>query len=67
MDTNKPIDRQDVDQVDYDLHTIAGLTCVGTNEDGELEYLGTQKQWNEYRKLSQEHTDSCAGCALCEE
>jgi hypothetical protein len=36
---NLPLDRQDIDNLDTeeDAHTLAGLVCVGQNEDGQLE------------------------------
>jgi len=35
-----------------DLHSVAGLTDVGLDEDGNVEWIGTQKQWKEYERLS---------------
>lgn len=35
-----------------DLHSQAGLTDVGLDEDGNVEWIGTQKQWKEYERLS---------------
>ena len=35
----------------YDLHIEAGLVYVGTNFEGEPEYIGTDKQWMKYEEL----------------
>lgn len=80
MDSNLPLNHQDAgnEYIGDDLHIIAGLTCVGQDEDGDLEYIGTKAQWAEYsrlvdeaesndERLTTEHTSECAGCALCEE
>ena len=45
------IETNDTDS-DYDLHIQAGLTCTGENDEGEIEFVGTGKQWDEYEKLS---------------
>lgn len=77
MDSNLPLNHQDAgnEYIGDDLHIIAGLVCVGQDEDGDLEYVGTKAQWAEFdrlvneqvNELRTEHTSNCAGCALCEE
>jgi len=42
-------DNQDIGN--EDLHELAGLTCTGKDEDGDLEWVGTQKQWDRYEDL----------------
>lgn len=37
------------------LHMFAGLTSAGMNEDGEEEWIGNDKQWNLYNKISEEY------------
>ena len=32
----------------------AGLTLVGRDEDGELEWIGTERQWGEAKRLEAE-------------
>ena len=34
-----------------DLHAVAGLIDVGLDEDGNVEWCGTKKQWNKYEEL----------------
>lgn len=41
-----------IDQKDFDLHIEAGLTYFGKNEDNEYEFVGTDKQWQLYKQLS---------------
>lgn len=40
----------------YQAHTLqnyfaSGLVLAGQNEDGELEFIGTDKQWDKAKKL----------------
>jgi len=34
------------------LHEEAGLVAIGLNEDGIMEYEGTDAQWKAYEELS---------------
>ncbi len=43
--------------VNEDLHSQAGLTDVGLDEDGNVEWIGTQKQWKEFERLSEREND----------
>jgi hypothetical protein len=52
MAYNTPIGREDQDEVTEDLHELAGLICMGENSDGELEYVGSQKQLAKYEELT---------------
>lgn len=38
---------------EYHLHEEAGLIPGDINDDGEQEWIGTDKQWKEYYKLSE--------------
>lgn len=39
-------------KTDYKLHIDAGLIDTGDkNSDGEIEWMGTKKQWNKYEEL----------------
>lgn len=40
-----------------DKHEEAGLVFSGINEDGEKEWIGTDKEWNRYSELIQENDD----------
>ena len=42
-------DNQDIGK--EDLHELAGLTCVGKDEDGDFEWVGTKKAWDYYDQL----------------
>lgn len=37
------------------LHMFAGLVSAGMNEDGEEEWIGNDKQWNLYNRISEEY------------
>ena len=37
--------------MNYQTHLEAGLVDGGTNEDGEVLYIGTDKQWHLYEQL----------------
>lgn len=37
------------------LHMFAGLVSAGMNEDGEEEWIGNDKQWQLYNKISEEY------------
>ncbi len=41
-------------QAYYDLAMRAGLVDGGLNEDGEQEYIGTVKEWQEFERLQEE-------------
>lgn len=35
-----------------ELHATAGLLSSGVDEDGNIEWLGTKKQWEKYEELA---------------
>lgn len=37
-----------------DLHELDGLMHGGLDEDGDIEWLGSAKQWREYSRLVEE-------------
>jgi hypothetical protein len=37
--------------MENDLHIEAGLTYAGENEEGEIEWIGTEKQWEAFRNI----------------
>ena len=47
--SNMQDDNQDIGK--EDLHELAGLTCVGKDEDGDFEWVGTKKAWDYYDQL----------------
>jgi hypothetical protein len=40
----------------------AGLTLVGRNEEGELEWVGTDKQWTKWSHIEDGVYHKCAEC-----
>jgi len=36
---------------DFDMHLEAGMSYWGTNDDGDIEYVGTDKAWKKYNEL----------------
>jgi hypothetical protein len=51
-------DLYDGDELEFE----AGLIPVGKDEDGNLEWMGTRKQWDRYSELEQEEDfDTDAG------
>ena len=59
MDNNKPIDRQDIDNIldeDTDLHLLAGLMDGGLNGDGDIDWIGTDEQWDRYEELCEQRS-----------
>lgn len=52
MDNYKP-GCENIDDIDdnMDLHERAGLIAQGRDEDGDMQWLGNQKQWNKFREL----------------
>lgn len=40
--------------MDKDLRLMAGLVPAGRNEDGEIEYMGSDENWNKYEELRSE-------------
>jgi len=38
------------DRIDNELHIEAGLVYAGKDSDGEKEWVGTKKQWNNLEK-----------------
>ena len=49
------IEEGEVEDNTVDMHVLAGLQRWGKNEDGEQEWVGTHKQWETYKKLTDEH------------
>lgn len=43
----------EIEQLDYELHTKAGLIHYAINSDGKHEWVGTDEQWNTYIELSE--------------
>jgi len=41
--------------IDIELREEAGLLCCGKDEDGDLEWLGTAKEWDIYSTLLQQY------------
>jgi len=37
---------------DWKLRELAGLDYAGKDEDGENEWVGTEKSWRKYQELS---------------
>lgn len=54
------------------LYEIAGLVPAGKDEEGEMEYIGTDKQWKRYQELEEinsnheNHEVREEGCEECE-
>ena len=42
---------EQVGNSDYDRHLRSGLAYAGKNFDGELEWIGTTKEWRKYEIL----------------
>ncbi len=42
---------EEYEEAIHQLHLDAGLVYVGTNADGEKEYVGTDRQWEKYENL----------------
>ena len=57
---NLPINRQDVEdyEPEIDLHLQAGLVDAGIDNDGEMEWIGTDEKWKRYNKLVEEYENS---------
>lgn len=47
-----------------DLHEVAGLVRAGLDVDGEQEWIGTKKQWNDYERISEAEPDEAKDEAL---
>lgn len=68
MNPNLPLNHYGADEAEeLCLQEQAGLVDGGLDEDGQQEWIGTDKDWDNYERLSQEHIDNCTGCALCEQ
>lgn len=50
---SQPIGKAELLEREYDLHIKAGLVYSGMNIDGESEWIGTDKEWQEYEELSE--------------
>lgn len=44
-----------------DIHEIAGLVPAGKDEDGEQQWLGTDRNWAKYRKLVEDKDEMVDG------
>lgn len=42
---------QKLQNTEIDLHEKAGLICIGIDEDGALEWLGSKEEWEKYYQL----------------
>lgn len=55
MPSNLPPNFTEPVNTDIDLHEEAGLLCDGVNEDGDLEWIGSDKQWKKYHSLVEQY------------
>lgn len=39
---------------DFKLRQLAGLTYAGKDDEGDNEWIGSEKQWKKYEKLVEE-------------
>jgi len=46
-----------------DLHLEAGLVST-KNEEGEVEYIGTRKEWQKFEDLEKKELSNCCGASL---
>lgn len=45
-------ENENILQTDKELHEEAGLEYAGVDEEGELLYIGTDKSWKAFSKLT---------------
>lgn len=55
MPLNLPHGFTETETTDINLHEEAGLLFDGMDEDGDFEYIGSEKQWKKYYSLLEQH------------